>query len=528
MLTKKQQTTPLLNTNLGSSSKPCRFKLAIELEKCTLRDRDDECCFELQLGNNQHVNEFDSTNQSDSIDQEFIVFITESSNEKYQWMSMLCYSFYKLKIDGFLANMNKEHNKNNPLPIPPDGYIFDQPDTPETILFEQKNEPDLHVNPYNNSDGLSIKAATLIKLVEKLTHYQYSNQKFSATFLMFFRKFTTSKEFLDLLSIRFDVPDIKIDKIRKNYNFTSGSITELELLKRYRGEYQHTIKVRVINLIKHWLEGYFNDDFAEDPNLLGDLKILIEKIGKTYKKEFEESLTKIVQKKMVQYQEQMELKRINEDVYSKQNEFNLSNLKNIFKKKVSTSSSSSNSSSRSSSTSTNEDLSSDQDSSDIAYPPFEIHLEHIHPYDILTIHPLEFARQATLMEEELFKAIKPNELISLGWCKPETKFKLSPNVSKLITLSNKFTYWYAKCIVDTQNLEERIAVVHRLLDIAHYFYEMNNFSGLKEIFAAFENSFTTRLLITREKSGLEQHKMYEIFKKLFDDHDKGYFDRYSI
>jgi son of sevenless-like protein len=116
-------------------------------------------------------------------------------------------------------------------------------------------------------------------------------------------------------------------------------------------------------------------------------------------------------------------------------------------------------------------------------------------------------------------------LISLGWNKPTLKYKLSPNVTKLITLSNKFIYWYAKCIVDTNHIDERVAVVTRLLDIAHYFYAMNNFSGLKEIYAALETSSVARLEITRERAGLETHKMYLKFKQLFDNHDKGYLDR---
>ncbi len=159
------------------------------------------------------------------------------------------------------------------------------------------------------------------------------------------------------------------------------------------------------------------------------------------------------------------------------------------------------------------------------YPAFETHLENAYPYDILTVHPLEFARQATLMESELFKAIKPSELISLGWTKPDQRHKLSPNLTKLIDLSNKFTYWYAKCVVDTLNVDERVAVVLRILDIAEYFYEMNNFSGLKEIYAAFDSASVTRLETTREKSGLEQHRMYAKFKELFDNHQRGYLER---
>lgn len=83
---------------------------------------------------------------------------------------------------------------------------------------------------------------------------------------------------------------------------------------------------------------------------------------------------------------------------------------------------------------------------------------------------------------------KSNELTCLGWKKSEKKYKLSPNVTKLINLTNKFTYWYAKCIIDTQNLEERVAVVQRLLDISNYFYQMNNFNGMREIYGAFGTS----------------------------------------
>jgi hypothetical protein len=158
---------------------------------------------------------------------------------------------------------------------------------------------------------------------------------------------------------------------------------------------------------------------------------------------------------------------------------------------------------------------------------YETHLETTHGYELLTVHPLELARQVTLMESELFRAITPNELISLGWTrtKVEEKLRLSPNVMKLIYLSNKLTYWYAKCIVETGNLEERVAVVLRILDVASYLYEMNNFGGMKEIYAALDSSWVVRLQLTREKSNLEEHPMYIRFKQLFDVHEKGYLNR---
>ena len=343
----------------------------------------------------------------------------------------------------------------------------------------------------------------------------------------------------------------------------SGGITQLELIKRYRREYQQPIRLKVINVVKHWIDGYYSDDFSHDTDLLKSLHEFIEKIGRnTYNKKYQSVLMKILQKKLNSQQKHqknedsssiMETKLDNTPQNaSPVDSDGMSHIPKSMSKSTTSNSSGVTSggassicsvslsssynqslSSRSSSTSTNEDLlfenttnannSSNFSPLDDGFPSFETHLENMYGYDLLTIHPLEFVRQVTLMESELFRAIKPNELISLGWTKPKLadKFRLSPNVMRLIYLSNKLTYWYAKCIVDTSNLEERVAVVLRILDMASYFYQINNFSGLKEIYAALDSSSVERLKITRERSNLEQHEMFHKFKQLFDNHEKG-------
>ena len=238
-------TSSYQNSSTSASSKPkSKFKQRIMLDKCHLIDRDDECCFELKIFNNNSVSSStfafyqqqnqQQANKSDSQasglnsqqqrslqNKEYILFILDHPNDKYQWMPMLCYTQYKFTIDRLLQTMTEEHNKNNPLPIPPKDYPFDQPDSPETILFELPHQQlDLKHNPYlTSSDGLLIKAATLTKLVERLTHHLYLHPKFSNTFLMFFREFTTTKEFLSLLSQRYDVPDLNMSEIESKYDF---------------------------------------------------------------------------------------------------------------------------------------------------------------------------------------------------------------------------------------------------------------------------------------------------------------------
>lgn len=227
--------------------------------------------------------------------------------------------------------------------------------------------------------------------------------------------------------------------ISSYFNF-SGEITERELLKRYRREYQQPIRLKVINLIKHWIEGYYEDDFATDADNLEHLKELIFKIGETNKR-FEQVLLKTLQKKALIFsQKRKKQKTLTSSTSSSCSSSSSSsrlepiscyesssdyfNVKNIFKYSGSSragggysSNNQSSSSSRSSSTSTNEEFQSSSspnfdefyskrdnyEDPNSQFPPFETHLEKEYPYELLTIHPLEFARQVTLMEEEIFK-----------------------------------------------------------------------------------------------------------------------------
>lgn len=204
-----------LNNNMltSSSSKyTSRFKQALSLDKCNLKDiHEDDYSFELEVFNSH--SRLNNNYQS----QEYILFKLDTSKDKYQWMSMLCYSQYKSTIDRLLQTMTEEQNAKNPLPIPPDNYIFDQPDTIDTILFDSpqqqqhlQQQPPQVPNPnlYIHSDGPSIRAATLIKLIERLTHHHLLYPKFSNTFLMCYRDFCSSHDLFKLLTQRYELPDL--------------------------------------------------------------------------------------------------------------------------------------------------------------------------------------------------------------------------------------------------------------------------------------------------------------------------------
>uniref|UniRef100_A0A8C5VWW8 Son of sevenless homolog 1 n=1 Tax=Microcebus murinus TaxID=30608 RepID=A0A8C5VWW8_MICMU len=117
---------------------------------------------------------------------------------------------------------------------------------------------------------------------------------------------------------------------------------------------------------------------------------------------------------------------------------------------------------------------------------------HIETFDLLTLHPIEIARQLTLLESDLYQAVQPSELVG------------------------------SKCIVETENLEERVAVVSRIIEILQVFQELNNFNGVLEVVSTMNSSPVYRLDHTFEQIPSRQKKILEAAHELSEDHYKKY------
>uniref|UniRef100_A0A4W3ISS1 Son of sevenless homolog 2 (Drosophila) n=1 Tax=Callorhinchus milii TaxID=7868 RepID=A0A4W3ISS1_CALMI len=142
-------------------------------------------------------------------------------------------------------------------------------------------------------------------------------------------------------------------------------------------------------------------------------------------------------------------------------------------------------------------------------------------FDLMTLHPIEIARQLTLLESDLYRAVQPSELVGSVWTK-ENKEINSPNLLKMIRQTTNLTLWFEKCIVEAEHFEERVAVFSRIIEILQVFQELNNFNGVLEIISAVNSVPVYRLDHTFEAVPERKKKVLEEAVELSQDHFKKY------
>lgn len=129
-------------------------------------------------------------------------------------------------------------------------YKFTEPDSEDNIIFEDEDEETVQAIP-------TIRAATLTKLVERLTFDEYSDPNFLLQFLLTSKSFCTPDALFSLLIERFSMP-------------IPSSFPE-ETIEKFKTTILNPIRLRVLNVFKNWLDKHFTD-FERRPVLLEALK----------------------------------------------------------------------------------------------------------------------------------------------------------------------------------------------------------------------------------------------------------------
>ncbi|KAH3853082.1 son of sevenless homolog 2-like [Dreissena polymorpha] len=392
-----------------------------------------------------------------------VLLAAKTPDEKSNWMAALISLQTKTMLERQLDALLREEELNTPLKLPdPEKYRFAIEDSENNIVFED--------SPAGPGESPLIKGGTLLKLVERLTYHMYADPKFVRTFLTTYRSFCSPQQLLDLLIERFEIPDI--EDVDNNYEADDTENLLRDDLKRFRKEYVKPVQFRVVNVLRHWVNDHFYD-FQRDYGLLEKLKQFLESVKGKAMKKMADSILKVVQRQTEQP--------------NPEREFTLQKQP----------------------------------------PPIEWHLyqgKNKEKFDILTLHPIEIARQVTLLEFDLYRAIQPSEMVGSVWTKKQ-KNQTSPNLLKMMKFSNNFSYWLETCIVETENLEERVAVMSRCIEIMMVFQELNNFNGVREVVSALHSAHVHRLDFTFSEVNHRLIKAYKEAGELNSDHFKKYVEK---
>ncbi|KAG7327229.1 hypothetical protein KOW79_008835 [Hemibagrus wyckioides] len=392
-----------------------------------------------------------------------VVFAAKSAEEKNGWMAALISLQYRSTLERMLDTAMMQEEKEEQMRLPSaEIYRFAEPDLDENVVFEE--------NVQSQSGIPIIKAGTVLKLIERLTYHMYADPNFVRTFLTTYRSFCKPQELLDLLIERFDIPEPKPTEADQMAMENGDQPLSAEL-KRFRKEYVQPVQLRVLNVCRHWVEHHFYD-FERDAQLLCRLEEFIGTVRGKAMRKWVESITKIIQRK-------------------KQAQANGPSHNITFENNP---------------------------------PSSEWHISkpgQIEQFDLMTLHPIEIARQLTLLESEFYRAVQPSELVGSVWTKEDKELN-SPNLLRMIRHTTNLTLWFEKCIVETENLEERVAVVSRIIEILQVFQELNNFNGVLEVVSAMNSSPVYRLDHTFEQIPSRQRKILEEAHELSEDHYKKY------
>ena len=119
--------------------------------------------------------------------------------------------------------------------------------------------------------------------------------------------------------------------------------------------------------------------------------------------------------------------------------------------------------------------------------------------------PSEIAAQLTHLEALMIYHISPAELFHRAFEKPER----SPNLQRCVARFNQVTEWVRTEILSASKIEDRIDVLIRFIELAHQFYELNNFSGVLQVVSALEITAISRLQNTWKNIGAKYAEKYE-------------------
>ncbi|KAI9252153.1 ras guanine nucleotide exchange factor domain-containing protein [Sporodiniella umbellata] len=339
-------------------------------------------------------------------------------------------------ISRFYNRQNSQGSTGSQRPsISQSGSNLTRPVNDKTSSLDQESFDERHqfwYLGYNYADSDiaftaegGVKGGTLSALVERLTLHNAVDMSFIANFLLTYRSFCTTEQFLDLLQERYNMapPD---------------ELTPVEL-EIWTDKKQKLVRLRVFNIMKSWLENYYNE---EDEFILNKLQFFANTVICDSSSLSAEQLNRLIRKR--REQDEGGLKKLIP------NELN---------------------------------------------GPMPIVPKDLNHIRLLDTEPLEMARQLSIMDFKLYSSIRPIECLGKAWSREDDS---AVNVKQSIDYCNKLTAWVTGSILSYKEPKKRAVSIKYWSQVANRCLELHNYNTCMAVLSAFDNSAVGRLKKTWE------------------------------
>jgi len=114
----------------------------------------------------------------------------------------------------------------------------------------------------------------------------------------------------------------------------------------------------------------------------------------------------------------------------------------------------------------------------------------------LFAYPTEFARQLTLIEQGLYRAITRRAIFAYLFRQKGKDSGLSASVKAFIAHFNQVSDWVSTEVVREENDGKRVILLHRMILLAKTLFDMHNYNGVMEVVSGLNSSAVRKLQMT--------------------------------
>lgn len=115
-------------------------------------------------------------------------------------------------------------------------------------------------------------------------------------------------------------------------------------------------------------------------------------------------------------------------------------------------------------------------------------------YDIWYFDPTEIARQWTLTDHAIFRAIPPCAYLTY---RDKSRKEVNPHIYKVIDRFNTVSHWATASILDCDTASMRADMIGRLIVLATQLEKLRNYSGLAAVLSGMQQGCVARLVRTK-------------------------------